>query len=105
MGHIKALNLALDYGLTIEKVQNAIKLNQEALLKPYIDMNTELRKKAKNDSEKTFNLMNNSVFGKTMENIRSHRDIKHVTTYKKEISWCLTTIQQKNCQKNYWQSK
>ena len=67
--HIRNLNQALNHRLVL------------AGLKPYVDMNTDLKKKEKNDFEKDFiKLMNNAVFGKTMEDVRTYRDIKLVTT-------------------------
>ena len=81
--HIRALKQALNHGLVLKKVHWVIKFYQEAWLKPCIDMNAKLRTEAKNDFEKDFfKLMNNSVFGKTMKNVRNHRDIKIVTTNK-----------------------
>ena len=62
-------------------MHRAIKLSQKSWLKPYIDTNTEIRKKAKNDFEKYFfKFINNVVFQKNMKNVSKHRDIKLVTT-------------------------
>ena len=71
--HIRALCPAPDHGLILEKVHTVIEFNQEAWLKTYIDMNAKLRTKTKHDLEnKFFKLMNDSVFGKIMENVRKH---------------------------------
>ena len=81
--HIRALKQTLNHGLILKKIHDVIEFNQEAWLKPYIDMNTKLRTEAKNNFEKYFfKVINNSIFGNTMENVRNHRDLKLITTNK-----------------------
>ena len=76
---IRNLKQSLNHRLVLKKVHRVIQFNQKSLPKPDIDMNTELRQKTKNNSEKDFfKLMNNVVFGKTMENVRNYRNTKLV---------------------------
>ena len=77
--HMSALKFYLQHGLKLKKVHRVISFNQSDFLKPFIEFNTEKRKQAKNDFEKDlFKLMNNSVYGKTMENVRKHIDFELV---------------------------
>ena len=79
--HYKTLMQYLNLGMELKKIHRGIKFVECDFLKPYIDMNTNLRTQAKNNFEKDFfKLMNNSVFGKTMENIRNRVNIKLTTT-------------------------
>ena len=84
--HIQALNQALQHGLRLDRIHQAIEFDQWPWLKTYIDFSTQLITAATNDFEKDFfKLMNNTVFGKTMENIKKHRNIKLVTTEEKYL--------------------
>ena len=80
---IRNLNQALNHGLVLKKVHRVIKFDQNAWIKAYIDMKTDLRKVAKYNLEKNFfKLMNHAIFGKTTGNVRKHGDVKLVSREK-----------------------
>ena len=80
---MRPLKVYQNLSLKVTKIHRGITFQESAWLKPYIELNTNVRTKGKNDSEKDFfKLMNNSVFGKTMENIRNRVDIRLVTNKK-----------------------
>ena len=77
--HYRNLQLYMSLGMRLTKVHRALRFDQSPWMEPYIQMNTELRKKAASGFQKDlYKLMNNSVFGKTMENLRRRVDVKLV---------------------------
>ena len=75
--HYKNLKQYLELGLKLTKIHRGISLKEEPWMKSYIELNTKLRTEASGEFEKDFfKLMNNSVFGKAMENIRNRVDVR-----------------------------
>ncbi len=81
--HHENLKMYLRMGLELTKIHRGITFEESCLMKSYIDLNTNMRTKGTTDFEKDFyKLMNNSVFGKTMENVRNRVNVKLVTNEK-----------------------
>ena len=87
--HYRNLNFVVkELGVKVDELHNVVSFKQSQRMKPYIEGNNELRTQAKNDFEKDFSkLMNNAVFGKTMENVRNRMNLHLTTDHQNAIKW------------------
>ena len=97
--YYKNLKYYMKLGVKIAKIHKILTFDEKPFLKDYIDLNTNLRKKAINDLEKDlFKLMNNAIFGKSMENVLNRSNIKLINNDPEKL---LKLIRQPNFQNAY----